>query len=178
MAGTRAAGPARSTVAKARRLGELAKDPATNLRFALEHIDDPKNAVEPSAVAPRPSGFSGLEAFLRYPYTQSQAINLFDDRGYTLKLNILVNECTGYTTARGARANPGRTERCNSWLGPNQPGITTPDPSPATARSARRARARASDRAAAARAARQPAPTAGGSARSAAEGLLDYLLGA
>ncbi len=151
---------------KAGRLGELAKDPATNLRFSLEHIDDPKNAVEKSTEAPRPEGFTGLEAFLRYPYTQSQAINLFDSRGYTLKLNLLINECTGYTTAESARADRGRTERCNAWLGPNQPGITTPDPSPRVARSANRG----------SRAKTASAPAA--PARSAAEGLLDYLLGA
>ena len=125
--GTRAAAPARETVSRVRRLGETAKDPATNLRFVLEHIDDRDNAVEPSPVSPTGKGFTGLEALLRYPFVQSQALNLFDSRGYTLKLNVLPNDCSGYTNAETARNNPERTKRCNAWLGPNQPGITTPD---------------------------------------------------
>ena len=136
--GTRAAGPARETVARTRRLGETAKDPATNLRFVLEHIDDRKNAVEKSPVSPTGQGFTGLEALLRYPFVQSQALNIFDSRGYTLKLNVLPNDCSAYTNAQTARSNPERTKRCNAWLGPNQPGITTPDPT----RSAQRASTR------------------------------------
>jgi virulence factor Mce-like protein len=139
--GTRAARPARDTVARTRRLGETAKDPATNLRFILEHIDDRKNAVEKSPVSPTGQGFTGLEALLRYPFVQSQAINIFDSRGYTLKLNILPNDCAQYTNAKTARENPERTKRCNAWLGPNQPGVTTPDltdrPGTASTRAAR-----------------------------------------
>ena len=127
--GTAAARPATTTLQVARRLGQELIDPATNLRFVLEHVDDRKNAVEPSPVSPEGKGFTGLEALLRYPYVQSQAINLFDSRGYTLKLNALVNECSEYTNAESARRDPERTSRCNSWLGPNQPGVTTPDPS-------------------------------------------------
>jgi virulence factor Mce-like protein len=144
--GTRAAGPAIETIRKAGALGRTAKDPATNLRFVLEHIDDRKNAVEKSPVSPGGQGFTGLEAFLRYPFVQSQALNLFDSRGYTLKLNALVNECTGYTNAETAKAEPERTRRCNAWLGPNQPGITTPDPSPAVRASSRAGRDRGRER--------------------------------
>ena len=127
--GQTAVEPATKTLQIARRLGADLKDPATNLRFVLEHIDDRDNAVEPTPVAPDPSkGLTGLEAFLRYPYVQAQAINIFDSRGYTLKLNALINECSQYTNAESAREDRGRTERCNSWLGPNQPGVTTRDP--------------------------------------------------
>ena len=90
---------------------------------------------------------------------QSQAINIFDSRGYTLKLNALVNECSGYTNARDrASANPARTQRCNAWLGPNQPGITTarPDRRRRAARSTRAARADDDDAAARRRAAAAP----------------------
>ncbi|HWT92236.1 MAG TPA: MlaD family protein, partial [Solirubrobacteraceae bacterium] len=136
--GTQAVAPARATVAKTRQLAQRAKEPSTNLRFVLEHIDDRKNAVEKSPVSPTGQGFTGLEAFLRYPFVQSQALNLFDSRGYTLKLNALINECSGYTNAETAKRTPERTKKCNSWLGPNQPGVTTPDPSgPATARATR-----------------------------------------
>ena len=138
--GTRAVGPARETVRRARTLGATAREPATNLRFVLEHIDNRANAVEPSPASPGGRGFTGLEAFLRYPFVQSQAINLFDSRGYTLKLNVLPNDCSGFTNAASAKAHPERTQRCNGWLGPNQPGVTTPDPTltstPARARRA------------------------------------------
>jgi virulence factor Mce-like protein len=134
--GTRAVGPARRTVGEVRTLARTAKDPSTNLRFVLEHIDDRNNAVEPSPVSPGGRGFTGLEALLRYPFVQSQAINLFDSRGYTLKINALVNECSGYTNAESAKKDPARTRRCNAWLGPNQPGVTTPDPSSPAARRA------------------------------------------
>lgn len=136
--GTQAVAPARATIAKTRQLAQRSKEPSTNLRFVLEHVDDRKNAVEKSAVSPTGQGFTGLEALLRYPFVQSQALNLFDSRGYTLKLNALVNECSGYTNAETAKATPERTKKCNSWLGPNQPGVTTADPSgPATARAAK-----------------------------------------
>jgi virulence factor Mce-like protein len=154
--GTRAAGPARATVQRAGKLGRTAKDPATNLRFSLEHIDSRENAVEPSPVSPGGRGFTGLEAFLRYPFVQSQAVNLFDSRGYTLKLNALVNECSGYTNAETAKRDAARTKRCNAWLGPNQPGITTADPS---ARATPAAREQRSDKPAS-RARRAPARNA------------------
>jgi ABC-type transporter Mla subunit MlaD len=126
--GTRAARPALKTVRALRKLGGQAKDPATNLRFVTEHIDNRENAVEPSPVSPGGRGFTGLEALLRYPFVQSQALNLFDSRGYTLKLNALINECSPFTNAETARRDAERTRRCNAWLGPNQVGITTPDP--------------------------------------------------
>ena len=140
--GSRAVKPARTAVAKARTLGRTAKDPATNLRFVLEHIDDRGNAVEKSPASPGGQGFTGLEALLRYPFVQSQALNLFDSRGYTLKINALVNECSGFTNAETAKSNPARTKRCNAWLGPNQPGVTTADPSRGVARSSRSTRSR------------------------------------
>jgi hypothetical protein len=56
---------------------------------------------------------------------QSQAINIFDSRGYLLKLSLLLNECSQYTNAATARDDAARTQRCKQWLGPNQPGVTS-----------------------------------------------------
>ena len=81
-----------------------------NLRFVLEDLDDRGRAVEPNRLSPGGEGFTGLEALLQYPFTQSQAINIFDSKGYILKLNILVNECTQYTNAETARSQPGADE--------------------------------------------------------------------
>ncbi|MEA2126307.1 MAG: hypothetical protein QOI80_3089, partial [Solirubrobacteraceae bacterium] len=71
----------------------------------------------------------GLEAPLQYIFDQSLAANIFDQRGYALKLNLSVGECGNYTDAADVRADQAKYDKCNQNLGPNQPGITTPDPS-------------------------------------------------
>ena len=116
---------ARSTVKELRALGTASTEPMRNLRFVLEDINDRDRAVEPNRLSPTGAGFTGLEALLQYFFVQSQAINIYDSKGFILKLNVLVNECTQYTNAQTAVEEPERTKNCNSWLGPNQPGVTT-----------------------------------------------------
>jgi len=123
--GTTAVRAARSTVKQLRALGTESTEPMRNLRFVLEDINDRDRAVEPNRLSPTGGGFTGLEALLQYFFVQSQAINIYDSKGFLLKLNALLNECTQYTNAQTAVENPERTKRCNSWLGPNQPGVTT-----------------------------------------------------
>jgi virulence factor Mce-like protein len=121
----------RATRPRATELAAAAKplpEIGTNLAIVLEHLDDPRYAVEPDARAGRGpnGGYSGLEAFLRYFYAQSQAINLFDANSYFLKVTpFLDRDCAAYTTAEQAR-DPAK-KRCHAWLGPNQPGVTSPD---------------------------------------------------
>jgi len=127
--GTTAVTDARRTVRTLRSVAATAKEPLTNLRFVLEHLDDRSNAVEKNPLSPGGAGFTGLEAILQYFFTQSQAINLFDDRGYVLKLNALVNECSNYTNGSSALKDPERTQRCSSALGPGgriEPTPTAP----------------------------------------------------
>lgn len=131
--GRRAVREATDTVAALRSTAERAPEPLRNLRFIGEHIDDRENAVEKNAASPGGAGWTGLEAFLQYPYVQAQAINLFDDRGYTLKLNAIISECSQYTNANGALRNPARAERCSSALGPGSPALK-PIPETAAAR--------------------------------------------
>lgn len=114
---------ARSTVSRLRALGASATEPMRNLRFVLEDIDDRGRAVEPNKLSPTGAGFTGLEAFLQYVFVQSQGINIFDSKGYLLKLELLINECTQYTNAQTAIDDAKRTKDCKQWLGPNQPGI-------------------------------------------------------
>jgi len=123
--GTTAVKEARSTVKQLRSLGTASTEPMRNLRFVLEDVNDRDRAVEPNRLSPTGKGFTGLEALLQYFFVQSQAINIYDSKGFLLKLNLLINECTQYTNAQTAREDPERTKNCNSWLGPNQPGITT-----------------------------------------------------
>ncbi|MBI5105272.1 MAG: MCE family protein, partial [Solirubrobacterales bacterium] len=140
--GRSAVSQSRGTVAELRKLAAGATGPARNLRFILEDLDDRDRAVEPNAESPGGKGFTGLEAFLQYPFVQSQAINLFDLRGYTLKLNLLVNECTQYMNANGALRDPERAKRCSSALGPGAPVLRA---TPEDGGSARKARSRSKD---------------------------------
>ncbi|MEA2157330.1 MAG: hypothetical protein QOE11_3470 [Solirubrobacteraceae bacterium] len=124
--GIEAVREARSTVAQLRGLGTSATEPMRNLRFVLEDVDDRGRAVEPNRLSPgNGAGFTGLEAFLQYAFVQSQAINIFDSKGYMLKLALLVNGCSTYTNAQTARDDAKHTQDCKQWLGPNQPGVTS-----------------------------------------------------
>ena len=99
-------------------LGRVSGDPMNNLRRILEHLDDRDFAVEPNRESPGGKGFTGLEAFLQYPFVQSQAINIFDSRGYLLKLNALPSQCSAYANAKTVREDPELREACNADLGP------------------------------------------------------------
>lgn len=116
--------PVRELAKAARPLPEV----GTNLAFMLQHLDDPKYAVEKDARAGRPDGgFTGLEALLRYFWAQSQSLNLYDANSYNLKVSLFVDRvCSNYANA--AIAKDEANKRCRAWLGDNQPGVTTPDP--------------------------------------------------
>lgn len=131
-----------------RRLGRAARqlpEVGQNLAITLEHLDDPAFAVEKDPRSPRGgAGFTGLEAFLRYIFTQSQATNLVGANGHLLKVSVFLdNLCAAFTDATLAKEKA--RDRCAAVLGPNRPGITSPDPTatPATARAERRVKARA-----------------------------------
>ena len=119
----------REPVAELRRGVDDLPPAATNLAMTLEHLDDPKNAVEADARAGRGpnGGFTGLESLIRYFFRQSQAINLFDASSYMLKATVFLDRpCANYADDNAVR--DGRApERCRAWLGPNQPGVTSPD---------------------------------------------------
>lgn len=141
-----------------RRAADKAAPTARPLRQLLESLDDRRRAIsdEPSQPGPKdpraliegppetdPStnnggegGFTGFESFWNYPFWQSLSFNAFDDVGHVLRLGITETECSEYTNR-----SPMYTEdpaeraeleefldRCNQWLGPNQPGINAPDP--------------------------------------------------
>jgi virulence factor Mce-like protein len=120
----RAAGP---RVRELARFAAQAPEVATNLALVLEDLDDPARAVEPDTRAPNEKGYSGLQAILRYVWAQSQAINIFDGNNYILKVApFLDNLCAAYTDAKMAKEK--ERDRCAALLGPNRPGITSPDP--------------------------------------------------
>jgi hypothetical protein len=147
-----------------RRYAEPTTDLAANLRITLEDFTDPARAVEPDPRSPGGDGYSGLEALLRYVFSQSLTINGFDEFGHMVRAAVFTDDCSPYMDAERAKAQPELVEQCNSWLGPNQVGINQPDPSPPVA-----------EPAAAAAAVKKSAPSAARSDASAGQ-ILDYLL--
>jgi virulence factor Mce-like protein len=179
--GRRAVRASQEEIRELRRLARDAPGLAKPLRQLLQTIDDRARAVEPDPraaatdppagdkthISGRGGGFTGMEAIWNYFYWQALTTNALDDVGKVLRLSVLVSPCTSYTT------NPSEQliETCNQFLGPNQPGVTTPDPTegatPAAAASTAKAPAPAPPR-------RPAAPRS--RPVSAATGLLDYLL--
>ena len=113
-----------------RRYARPTTDLAPNLRITLEDFADPERAVEPDPRSPGGKGYSGLQAILRYVFSQSLTINGFDEFGHMVRAAVFTDDCSPYMDAERAKAEPELVARCNSWLGPNQPGINQPDPSP------------------------------------------------
>jgi ABC-type transporter Mla subunit MlaD len=151
-------------------LRQLAKDaPATAkpLRQFLQTLDDRNRAIDkdPRATvtappAPDPAkangrGFTGMEGVLAYVYWQTLSINQFDGLGHFLRILGIDSACSPYTTdvrtvaMRGTAKGEALGKKCNSWLGPYQPGENAPDPT------------QAGSTAAAAKAARTPAKKKG-----------------
>jgi hypothetical protein len=131
----------RKTDEEIRELRRLAKDApgfAKPLRQLLQTIDDRRRAVEPDrrAAASGPpagdkthttsnrAGFTGMEAIWNFFYWQTLSTNTLDDVGHVLRLTALVNECTPYEV----KPSEEKVKRCNQFLGPTQPGVTTADP--------------------------------------------------
>jgi hypothetical protein len=124
---------ARPTVAELTKTTEKAPELANNLKFVLRDLDDRSRAVEKDKRSPGGQGYTGFEAVLSYIFDQMQAINVFDENGHILKVNLTASECSDYQNAdslrRKEKQSPGFTKRCLAALGPNQPGVTTADPS-------------------------------------------------
>jgi len=128
--GREAVRAARPNVLELRDFVSQSTDLGPNLRITLEDFADPANAVERDPRSPGGRGYSGLEAVLRYVFSQSLTLYGFDAFGHMVRAAAHVDECAAYMDGERAKAEPDVAERCNSWLGPNQPGINQPDPSP------------------------------------------------
>jgi virulence factor Mce-like protein len=178
--GRRAVRASQEEIRELRRLARDAPGLAKPLRQLLQTIDDRARAVEPDPraaatdppagdkthISGRGGGFTGMEAIWNYFYWQALTTSALDDVGKVLRLSVLVNPCTSYST------NPSEAliETCNQFLGPNQPGVTTPDPTEGATAAASTAKAPPAPAPAPPPAAPRSEPV------SAADGLLDYLL--
>jgi hypothetical protein len=129
-------------VTELRRFARNTPELGKNLAIVLEDLYDRNRAVEKDARAPgENTGWNGFEALLGYVFWQSQAINIFDRNGYILKVAVYDNECAAYQNAESVKADKNLQTKCASALGPNQPGVTTPD----TSRPAGQARANSAE---------------------------------
>jgi virulence factor Mce-like protein len=154
--GRRAVRKSQEEIRELRRLGRDAPALAKPLRQFLQTIDDRARAVEPDPraaatdppagdkthISGRGGGFTGMEALWNYFYWQALTTNALDDVGKVLRLSVIFNECSPYST----NPSPALLEECNGFLGPTQPGVTTPDPTE-TAAAATASRPRRSGRA-------------------------------
>jgi virulence factor Mce-like protein len=128
--GRQAVRAARPQVRELRRYAERTPELGKNLRMTLEDFDDPSRAVENDSRNPRGTGgYTGLEAIPRWIFSQAMAINAFDELGHMLRVVTEINKCSPYRNAESVKNNRSLDE-CRAWLGPNQVGVTTPDPSP------------------------------------------------
>jgi hypothetical protein len=65
-------------------------------------------------------------------FDQAMAINIYDANGFILKINAFVSKCSDYQNPESLKKkleeDKDFLKDCFAGLGPNQPGITTPDP--------------------------------------------------
>ncbi len=125
-------------ISELRRLARFAPRLAKPLRQFLQAIDDRRRSTEddPAAEAVAPpapdktayrdgQGFTGMEGLWNYFYFQTLAINPVDELGHLLRIVAVAGgPCAPYS----ASPTQAEIEECNSWLGPNQPGVTGADP--------------------------------------------------
>jgi virulence factor Mce-like protein len=138
--GTRAFRASEGEVAKLRQVARKTPALAKPLRQLLETLDDRSRAIEidPRAKATAPpapdktaiaseGGFTGFEGLYDYFFWQALALNGRDDVGHVLKLLGVADVVCAefYATREGSEET---FDRCNQFLGPDQPGVTTPDP--------------------------------------------------
>jgi ABC-type transporter Mla subunit MlaD len=139
--GNKAFKDSRDEIAELAAVGNNAPSAAKQTRQFLQSFDDRNRSIEPdprakesAPPAPDPTaykdgqGFTGMESILNYAYWQTLALNPFDQMGHLLRVALFVGPCSPFQTGPVDDSNKDLFAKCNSWLGPNQPGVTTPDP--------------------------------------------------
>jgi phospholipid/cholesterol/gamma-HCH transport system substrate-binding protein len=119
---------------------------AQNLAIVLQALDtrgrtvNGGGAVELDPRSPAGGrGYTGLEALLQYAFNITNTIDYFGPYGHMLGVDLVSNNvCGNYATPATiaqnfAQYNSGHSSTnprsCYASLGPNQPGVTIPDPS-------------------------------------------------
>ncbi len=107
---------------------------AQNLSIVLRDLDDRSRATEKDRRSPGGAGFTGLEAVLQYVFNQTLNLDYLGPYGHVQAVNIFVSpSCSALATPGTVKNNlslfGGSYRSCYSWLGPNQAGVNSPDPS-------------------------------------------------
>jgi virulence factor Mce-like protein len=138
--GTKAFHNGKQEVAELKRLSVNAPPFAKPLRQFLQTIDDRNRAIEtdpraketappapdPTAANGKDVGFTGMEAIWNYFFWQTLSINMLDDTAHILRASLTTDpQCMQF---RNSKPDQATIDKCNSYLGPNQPGILSPDP--------------------------------------------------
>jgi ABC-type transporter Mla subunit MlaD len=136
--GDAAVNAARPTIAALNQFAKPTPDLAQNLAIVTEHIDNRKYATEANSRSPGGKGYTGLESLLQFAFNLAAATNTYGPFGHQLAVDAFVSAmCTPYASAGTVYTNTktfGPAARsCYAWLGPNQPGVNTTDPSNPTA---------------------------------------------
>ena len=124
------------TVQHLNQFAQHAPELAQNLAIVLHDLDDRGRAVESDPRSPDGGkGYTGLEALLQYVFNITLAINYYGPYGHMLGVDAFANStCSPYATPQTiantiAQNGLAAARSCYAFLGPDQPGVTTPDPS-------------------------------------------------
>jgi phospholipid/cholesterol/gamma-HCH transport system substrate-binding protein len=142
--GTKAFKKGTEEVNELRRLAAQAPGAAKPLSQFLDSLDDRRRAIDndPRGKVGAPpakdvsnrgkannGGFTGMESLWTYFFWQSMALNSFDSISHVLRVGITASQCSPLEN-RTLQSDPSlkaKFDQCNAFLGPNQPGNTTPD---------------------------------------------------
>jgi ABC-type transporter Mla subunit MlaD len=139
--GNKAFKDTKKDIAELKALAPNTPSAAKQTRQLLQSLDDRNRSIEPDTraketapPAPDPTaykdgqGFTGFESIFNYGYWQTLALNPYDQLSHLLRVALFVNSCSPWQTGPVNDSNKDLFAKCNSWLGPTQPGVTTPDP--------------------------------------------------
>jgi ABC-type transporter Mla subunit MlaD len=142
----------RKLAADAPALGKPLRQLLQSADDSKRHVDNDPRAAYSAPLAPDHNsnaknggarkGFTAMEGLLNYLYWQTLALNEFDDVSHMLRVaGYQLPDCSSIQNdLRGPDMNKDPSQhayavqqasirkRCNSFLGPYQPGITAPDP--------------------------------------------------
>jgi virulence factor Mce-like protein len=132
--GRKAVIAAKPTVTALNQFAKPTPELAGNLSIVLHDLDTQSRAVEPDPRSPGGKGFSGLQAILGYVFNTALAINTYGPYGHVLAVDAFFSkQCSPYQSSASLALylkQYGASQRdCYAFLGPNQPGVTTSDPS-------------------------------------------------
>jgi virulence factor Mce-like protein len=132
--GKQAVTAATPTVDKLNTFAQPTPELAQNLAIVLHDLDDRSRAVEKDRRSPGGQGFTGLEALLQYVFNQTLNLVYLGPYGHVQAVNIFISPSCSPLATPGTITNTlklfGPSYRnCYSFLGPNQPGVNSPDPS-------------------------------------------------